>query len=286
MLNEKMRARADKATEDKMSETERQVTMWGPEIVLEQLKGSLWGPEISQQVQGDRVLGIARRTARAVSHVDLLGDIAQRTTQACIELEAYAEELMRQRDEAVARCEKLEVQARRYKTGVERRNETIRGLSLLRDHLEEEIGKFRSRCEKAEEWRVGWQQMRQERDWAGRQLLKLRKTIKFWKREEEMHVEELEDYRHKLTASEEKSITLESRNTNLLSQLADSTGLTLQLRQELATARNKALDEAMAICEAQALALDDAIGQGIPGARGQWARVYKVRLQIENLKAE
>ncbi len=74
--------------------------MWGPEIKRKELESSLWGSKFSQQVQGDRITKIARYSSRAVSNVSVLGEIARNADRACIELEAFAEELMRQRDAA------------------------------------------------------------------------------------------------------------------------------------------------------------------------------------------
>jgi len=74
--------------------------MWGPEIEMKALEGSLWGPESSQQAQGyrpDRPVAYAGTIREFASSLEV---IAKNAILANIELEAYAEELMRERDEA------------------------------------------------------------------------------------------------------------------------------------------------------------------------------------------
>jgi len=74
--------------------------MWGPEIEMKALEGSMWGPEPDQQVQGyrpDRPIAYAGTIREFASSLEV---IAKNAILANIELEAYAEELMRERDEA------------------------------------------------------------------------------------------------------------------------------------------------------------------------------------------
>ena len=76
--------------------------MWGPEIEMKALEGSMWGPEPSQQAEGyrpDRPVAYAGTIREFASSLEV---IAKNAILANIELEAYAEELMRERDEAWA----------------------------------------------------------------------------------------------------------------------------------------------------------------------------------------
>jgi len=103
------------------------------------------------------------------------------------------------------------------------------GLSLLRDHLEEEIGKFRTRCEKAEAQRD------EARKWTrkyGRENEKLREALFLFFSEDWSHVTDADTL---CEIAEEVSVK-DARKWALL-------------QIELATARNDALDEALARCK-------------------------------------
>ena len=123
-----------------------------------------------------------------------------------------------------------------------RQQAEIPNLSLLRDHLEEELGKMRSRC-----WEL-------EREVTGHHLI-----FALWKRKEAEWIEanlrleternEARQWARKLYRDVRKWRTdaweHEERKSSVLSQLLNIEAENADLRSQLAEARNKALDEAV-----------------------------------------
>ncbi len=76
--------------------------MWGPEVDKEALKGSLWGddPKLVRQLEGYREQDIPKYGHSIRTYIGALEAAARQYLRASIELEAYSEDLRRERDAA------------------------------------------------------------------------------------------------------------------------------------------------------------------------------------------
>ncbi len=155
-------------------------------------------------------------------------------------------------DSLRSRCEKLAVQARRYKAAVERRDKTIRHLQRVAE------------IEADQSWHCHTTAIA-ERDWAGRQVLKLQEETKRLTAEntafvsairlENVNTQRRMDRHSKLTAdhaqlkisSDNIRIRLETERDTARQSLREFYAESYGLRSQLATARNDALDEAIRI---------------------------------------
>ena len=181
--------------------------------------------------------------------------IMKRSGKMRTQIDVMAEEI----DSLRERCEAWEKQAS--------------GLSLLRDHLEEELGKMRNRCEKLNamciEMATDYARAEDERDEARERCEELEREC-----DAELSLRKLaSSCCHRATMERDEARqwarTLYKENANLEATLAlcrsaghevsdigfDALAENKTLRAQLAEARNKALDEAIALARRYGLAM-------------------------------